>query len=62
MKKMTKKKTNEMWKSPAGIVSIILVLLALVGYNLFVPEEESEPSRSGLIPVELVKTIDGLSL
>ena len=26
---------------------------------VFFPEQEQEPSRSGLIPVELVKTIDG---
>ena len=56
---MTKKKTNEMWKTPAGKVSIGLVLLAVIVYNVFFPEQEPEPSRSGLIPVELVKTIDG---
>lgn len=56
---MAKKKTNEMWKSPAGKVSIGLVLLAVVVYNVFFPEQKPEPSRSGLIPVELVKTIDG---
>ena len=56
---MAKKKTNEMWKTPAGKVSIGLVLLAVIVYNVFFPEQEPEPSRSGLIPVELVKTIDG---
>jgi micrococcal nuclease len=56
---MAKKKTSEMWKSPAGKVSIGLVLLALIVYNVFFPEQDQEPSRSDLIPVELVKTIDG---
>ena len=56
---MTKKKKNEMWKTPAGKVSIGLVLLAVIVYTVFFPEQESEPRRSGLIPVELVKTIDG---
>jgi len=56
---MAKKKMNKMLTSPSGIVSIILVLLALVVYNLFFPETDPVSSRSGLIPVELVKTIDG---
>ena len=59
---MAKKKKNEMWKNPAGKISIGLILLAVIVYNVFFPEQESEPSRSGLISVELVKTIDGLSL
>ena len=59
---MEKKKTSEIWKTPAGKVSMGLILLAVIVYNVFFPEQEQEPSRSGLIPVELVKTIDGLSL
>jgi len=57
---MTKKNKSAMKKRP--IQSVALLLLLLVGtylYNTFFLEEDIEPSRSGLIPVELVKTIDG---
>ena len=46
-------------KRPAGIISIGAILLVLFIYNVFFPEQEQQPSRSGLIPVELVKVIDG---
>ena len=46
-------------KRPAGIISIGAILLVLFLYNVFFPEQEQQPSRSGLIPVELVKVIDG---
>jgi len=57
--KQNKKSTSTVLKKPAGIVSIGVVLLAMLVYNIFFPDEELEPSRAGLIPVELVKTIDG---
>lgn len=57
--KQNKKNTSTLLKKPASIVSIGVVLLALIVYNIFFPEQEAEPSRAGLIPVELVKTIDG---
>ncbi|KAA0964817.1 thermonuclease family protein [Sporosarcina sp. ANT_H38] len=59
--KQNKKNAGTLLRKPAGIVSIGIVLLALIVYNIFFPEQEpeSDPSRSGLIPVELVKTIDG---
>ena len=57
--KQNKKNTSTLLKKPAGIVSIGVVLLALIVYNIFFPEQEAEPSRAGLIQAELVKTIDG---
>ncbi|MFD1928512.1 thermonuclease family protein [Sporosarcina siberiensis] len=58
---MTKKNKSAMKKKP--IQSVALLILLLVGsflYNTFFSEEViEEPSRSGLVPVELVKTIDG---
>lgn len=57
--RQNKKNAGTLLRKPAGIVSVGVVLLALIVYNIFFPESESEPSRSGLIPVELVKTIDG---
>ena len=56
----TKKKANQSWmKSPAGIVSVAIIAIGLLVFEFIFPEEEAEPSRPDLIPVELVKTIDG---
>nr|WP_255726761.1 thermonuclease family protein [Sporosarcina sp. ACRSM] len=46
-------------KKPASLIGAAAVLLALFLYNTFFPEQDPEPSRAGLIPVELVKVIDG---
>ncbi len=54
-----KRKKRSILKSPTGIVTVAILLIGLLIYDFFFPEEEVEPSRSGLIPVELVKTIDG---
>lgn len=55
-KKATKKKQKNWLTSLATIV--IVIILAIYFPDLFA-EEEPTPTREGLIPVELVKTIDG---
>lgn len=43
-----------------GSLSALIVAVLLAGaYYFFFQEEEAAPTRDGLIPVELVKTIDG---
>ncbi len=43
-----------------GSLSALIIAVVLAGaYYLFFQEEDTTPSREGLIPVELVKTIDG---
>ena len=54
MAKKTKK--NNIIKS--AVLVIVIAIAAIYFPELFAEEEET-PSRSGLIPVELVKTIDG---
>lgn len=44
--KQNKKNTSTLLKKPASIVSIGVVLLALIVYNIFFPEQEAEPSRA----------------
>lgn len=51
-----KSKKNNIIKSAALVV--VIAIAAIYFPELFAEEEET-PSRSGLIPVELVKTIDG---
>ncbi|WP_203247014.1 thermonuclease family protein [Sporosarcina beigongshangi] len=51
-----KAKKNNLLKSVALV--IVIAIVAIYFPELFTEEEET-PSRSGLIPVELVKTIDG---
>ncbi|MDV6378055.1 thermonuclease family protein [Sporosarcina sp. GW1-11] len=53
-KKQTK---NKKWISSL-LLAAVLVIAAIYFPELF-GDEEKQPSRSGLIPVELVKTIDG---
>lgn len=56
----TRKSGTSSWmKKPTGIIGVVAVLLVLFFYNNFFQEQEPEPSRSDLIPVELVKIIDG---
>ncbi len=56
----TRKSDARSWmKKPASLISVAAVLLVLFLYNTFFPEQDPEPSRAGLIPVELVKIIDG---
>ncbi|WP_342505776.1 thermonuclease family protein [Sporosarcina sp. FSL K6-2383] len=51
-----KAKKNNIIKS---IAIVIVVAIAAIYFPELFAEEEEMPSRSGLIPVELVKTIDG---
>ncbi|NYF25499.1 thermonuclease family protein [Sporosarcina sp. JAI121] len=55
--KQNKKNSSTLLKKPASIVGIGVALLAMIVYTVFFPDQE--PGRDGLIPVELVKTIDG---
>ena len=52
-----KRKSNTAKK---GSLSALIVALLLAGiYYFFIDEEDQTPTRDGLVPVELVKTIDG---
>lgn len=52
-----KKRTSTAKK---GSLSALIVAILLAGvYYFFIDEEDKTPTRDGLIPVELVKTIDG---
>ena len=43
-----------------GSLSALIVAILIAGiYYFFIDEEDKTPTRDGLIPVELVKTIDG---
>lgn len=56
MNKVHKKSSNKTKKSSMLLTVIILITIGI--YTVW-NEEETEPTRDGLIPVELVKTIDG---
>ncbi|MBD7985532.1 thermonuclease family protein [Sporosarcina sp. Sa2YVA2] len=56
MNKVHKKSSNKTKKS--SMLLTVIVLIAIGIYTVW-NEEETEPTRDGLIPVELVKTIDG---
>lgn len=56
--KNTKKKPNQK-NILKSIVAIIIVALGAIYFPELFSEEDSTPSREGLIPVELVKAIDG---
>ncbi|GKV69438.1 hypothetical protein NCCP2716_19360 [Sporosarcina sp. NCCP-2716] len=45
-------------KTKGGVSALIIAILLTVIYY-YLDEEDTEPTRDGLIPVELVKTIDG---
>lgn len=51
-----KAKKNNVIKS---VALVIVIAIAAIYFPELFTEEEETPSRSGLIPVELVKTIDG---
>lgn len=59
----TKKASQPKKNKPKKLITSILIAVAVAIVAFYFPEllsdEEQEPSRQGLIPVELVKTIDG---
>jgi micrococcal nuclease len=68
---MANRKSTSMWKSPAGAVAVLLVI-ASIYFLAELPEDESgqesptgtghipaDAPAEGLVPVELVRTIDG---
>ncbi|WP_213423576.1 thermonuclease family protein [Bhargavaea massiliensis] len=69
---MVRRKPCGKWKSPAGAIAVLL-LIAIIYFLTEIPEEESgrdSPTKTGeqipadapaegLVPVELVRTIDG---
>ncbi|MHA6260197.1 thermonuclease family protein [Sporosarcina sp. CAU 1771] len=56
--KNTKKKMNKK-KGLTSILAIIILAVVTMYFPELLSEEETTPSRDGLIAVELVKTIDG---
>ncbi len=56
--KTTERTSRKMWKKPKSIGGVVLVLLLALLYNVFLAEEPLVDDR-GLIPVDLVRTIDG---
>ncbi|WP_431312217.1 thermonuclease family protein [Sporosarcina trichiuri] len=51
---------NRSRRKTKGSLSALVIAVILAGaYYLFGPAEETAPTREGLIPVELIKTIDG---
>lgn len=56
MNKAHKKSSNKTKKSSMLLTAIVLIAIGI--YTVW-NEQETEPTRDGLIPVELVKTIDG---
>lgn len=46
------------WRQKSKLSTVLLLIVAALLYFFF-PEEETLPSREGLVPVEYVKTIDG---
>lgn len=54
-----KAKKNSMSNILKSVALVIVVAIGAIYFPELFAEEEETPSRSGLIPVELVKTIDG---
>lgn len=56
--KTSEHKSGKLWKKPKSIGGAILILLLALLYNVFLAEEPLVDDGN-LIPVELVRTIDG---
>ncbi|WOV83378.1 thermonuclease family protein [Sporosarcina jeotgali] len=52
-------RTSKKGKGKGSLSALIVAVLLAGAYYLFFQEEDTAPTRDGLIPVELVKTIDG---
>ncbi len=50
--------TNKRKKTKGSLSALLIAIVLAIAYY-YLDEEDTEPSRDGLIPVELVKTIDG---
>lgn len=59
MKKETQDRKPPTWRQKSKLSTVILLIAAALLYFFFPDEETDTPSKTGFIPVELVKTIDG---
>ena len=57
MNKVHKQSSKKRKKSSLLLTAIVLIIIGI--YTVWNEDIDSEPTRDGLIPVELVKTIDG---
>lgn len=47
------------WRQKSKLSTVLLLIVAALLYFFFPTEETAEPSKTGFIPVEFVKTLDG---
>lgn len=59
MKEETQDRKPPTWRRKSKLSTVILLIAAALLYFFFPGEETDTPSKTGFIPVELVKTIDG---
>ena len=58
-----RRQTKKNWKGKSGLTTIIAFIAVALIFLLSPPEDEADKvSNTGFIPVDLVKTINGLSL